>query len=173
MAAMNIPGKQAHDFTSYDGFVGLLIPGPTGIIYQAQAGGIRNDHPALEGWFWPMNWRVFEQELESALLDYPCHEYSGKDDERTTLENALSKWDLEQVFRAPSLEKVRAQLDPYSYGTEWKQYRHGTGLVPTVFGEAWVPVVVRPPSTEFRLNSNAPPQSMSGRCMILTYPNSD
>lgn len=150
-----------------DGFVGLIVPARTGIIYRNQTGGTCCQHPALEGWFWPMNWRTWEAEQESALCDWGLDVYD--DGDREALDSALEKWDLEQIFRAPTRAEVDEQLRPF----HTSDLRRSEGAVE--FGEAWVPVCVReaPDDGGFVLNGGAPPEGHVGRCMILTYPNSD
>lgn len=158
-----------------DGFVGLIIPARTGIIYRAQVGGTCCQHPALEGWFWPMNWRTWESEQEAALCDWGLQTFRDNQD-RSAIQAALAAWDLDQIFRAPTDDEAATQLGPYYHPDLMR--RNPDRLLE--YGEAWVPVTVREtpapdPETGYihMLNGDAPPSGMAGRCMILTYPNSD
>lgn len=152
-----------------DGFVGLIVPGPTGIVYQNQAGGIRNQHPAMEGWFWPMSWKCHDigDDESRALVNWECEAYSDR--YRKDINAALDAWLLGLVFEAPTFEEVRAQLWPYSYKHVLKLQLQST---PTQFGEAWVPVKVRDNPAN-AMTGSIPPRDHIGRCMILVYPNSD
>lgn len=152
-----------------DGFVGLIVPGPTGIVYQHEAGGTMMSHPALEGWFWPMSWKChgLGDHESRALVNLECEAYSDR--YRKDINAALDAWLLDLVFEAPTHEDVREQLWPHSYKSVL-----GLQLQPTytLFGEAWVPVKVRGGWGNARMGG-IPPRDHIGRCMILVYPNSD
>ena len=153
-----------HHLTTDDGHVGLIVPLPSGFIYETQAGGTCCNHPAMEGVYWPMNWRTWEGEQESAMCDMGLLEYT--DHSQAIVEYALNKWDLEGLFKAPTRAQVDEMLRPSFY------YDSHRGL-PVHYGEAWVPVMQRHRAEQgTMINGNTVP-GYGGRCMILTYPNSD
>ncbi len=142
--------SDAHDEGDQD-MLGILVPHPSGVVYEQQACGIRCTHPSLEGFYLPLPIEAFPHDT---LEDEGAGRYQTDLTEMLLTSNYL----LFAYFRPLT-------VDEQAQNPELCQQ----------FGEAWVPLVVRDTpgqvDTCYLIDDLLEP--LRGRVVVLTYPNSD
>lgn len=141
-----------------EGYLGLIHPRPSGVIWRNQAGGTGMATPSIEGIFIPLP--AVAPEWEDDPL-YNRRYQEGSNDYRAVR------------------PLVQAFLETDSFLSAWFETLEGWHQVPDAgaryIAEAWVPVRVRKSLSAddgfyFRGEYLKP---IAGEIVILTYPNSD
>lgn len=138
-------------FSSEKGYAGVIVPLPTGVIYEAQVGEVLCAHAQLEGAFLPIDPEWCGEPLSM--------QWGIRDPEEAAREIEKDRDCLPEGLRPPTADELRA----------FSASPGGCSFA----GEAWVPCVVSVSDETKNWDLRNLLMPFNGRTVVFVYPNSD